>query len=115
MLRPVQYYDAGLERYPLPAVILSNLAMALLIAAGTMGCWLISPVLGGLYLVFSVVMVYVVLRRLVCTHCYYYGKRCGAGWGWLASLLSVRRRPRNSTDNPGPPGAGRVRTGDAGS
>ena len=32
-------------------------------------------------------MVGVVLRKLLCTHCYYYGKWCGIGWGKLAALF----------------------------
>jgi hypothetical protein len=27
------------------------------------------------------------LRKAVCTHCYYYGKWCSAGWGKLSALL----------------------------
>jgi hypothetical protein len=29
----------------------------------------------------------VVLRKLVCTNCYYYGKRCASGWGKLSALM----------------------------
>jgi len=75
--------------------------MAVLVGAGTIACWLISPVLGGLYLAFSLVMIYVVLRRLVCTRCYYYGKRCGAGWGRLAAVMFSRRRPEEFNENAG--------------
>jgi len=32
-------------------------------------------------------MVYIVLRKLVCTNCYYYGKWCSIGWGKLAALF----------------------------
>jgi hypothetical protein len=35
-------------------------------------------------------MVFVVLRKLVCTNCYYYGKWCGMGWGKLAALFFKR-------------------------
>jgi len=101
MSKSVQYYDVGLECYPRRDAVLCNLVMAVLIAAGTIACWLISPVIGGSYLAFSVVMIYVVLRWLVCTRCYYYGKRCGAGWGLLASALFPRGRPEEFNDNAG--------------
>ena len=53
------------------------------------------------YLAFSVLMVFVVLRRLVCTRCYYYGKRCGAGWGLLASALFTRGRMEQFNESAG--------------
>ena len=88
--KSVELYEPGLESYPVRDVLLGNLVMALLISAGTVVCWFVSPVLGAVYLTFSVVMVYVVLRRLICTRCYYFGKRCGTGWGLLASMWFAR-------------------------
>jgi len=32
-------------------------------------------------------MIFVVLRKLVCTNCYYYGKQCALGWGKLSALF----------------------------
>lgn len=32
-------------------------------------------------------MVYVVLRKLVCTNCYYHDKWCDSGWGKLSAKL----------------------------
>ena len=101
MNKPVQLCESGLESYPVRDVILCNAVMATLIAAGTVACWLLSPVLAGLYLAFSVLMVFVVLRRLVCTRCYYYGKRCGAGWGLLASALFTRGRMEQFNESAG--------------
>jgi len=101
MSKPVQLCESGLESYPVRDAILCNAVMAALIAAGTIACWLLSPVLGGLYVTFSVLMVYVVLRRLVCTRCYYYGKRCGAGWGLLASKWFARGSMEEFNENAG--------------
>jgi len=37
--------------------------------------------------VYAVAMVYFVMRKLVCTNCYYYGKWCNMGWGKLAARM----------------------------
>ncbi len=101
MKKSTQLYDAGLEEYPVPDVILSNLTFAAVLAVGTYACWLISPYLGVAYLVFFVVMVYGVLRRLICTRCHYYGKRCGIGWGLLAAVWFSRRSPEEYNESAG--------------
>jgi hypothetical protein len=86
----VQLYDPGLEEYPLRSVILNNIAFAAVLAAGTVACWLVSPVFGIVYLVTFAALVYGLMRRLTCTRCYYYGKRCGSGWGLLAARCFKR-------------------------
>jgi 4-hydroxybenzoate polyprenyltransferase len=90
MSNSVQLYDPGLEEYPLRGVILNNIVFASVLVAGTIACWLISPVFGIAYLVTFAVLVYGVMRRLTCTRCYYYGKRCGSGWGLLAARCFKR-------------------------
>jgi len=99
--KSVQLYDAGVDRYPLRVVILGNAAMAALIAVGVIACWLISPVFGIAYAVVSVVMVYVVLRRLVCRNCHYFGKRCATGWGLLAAMWFTQGRPEDFNESLG--------------
>jgi len=32
-------------------------------------------------------MLLFVLRKHLCTHCYYYGKLCSTGWGKLSALM----------------------------
>lgn len=78
-------YEPGLEAYPKSGAILDNLVMLLWMALGTIACRFVSPLAGWLYLVFAIGMVYVVLRKLVCTNCYYYDKWCAIGWGKLAA------------------------------
>ena len=92
MKKVVQLYEAGLEEYPVRDVIAGNLAMTALIVAGTLACWFISPLFGIAYAVLAVFMVYFVMRRLVCTRCHYFGKRCGTGWGVLAAMWFARGR-----------------------
>ncbi|TFH36273.1 MAG: hypothetical protein E4G93_02435 [Dehalococcoidia bacterium] len=101
MKKSVELYEPGLESYPLRDVVLGNIVMALLISAGTVVCWLLSPALGVLYLIFSVAMVYGVLRRLICTRCYYFGKRCGTGWGLLAARWFSRDCLEEFNESPG--------------
>lgn len=83
----VKLYEQGLEQYPRSSIIIGNLAMAAWIALGTIGCWFLSPVGAWIFLAFAVIMVGVVLRKLLCTNCYYYGKWCGIGWGKLSALM----------------------------
>lgn len=39
------------------------------------------------YVIFAILMLGFVLRKHLCTKCYYYGKLCHCGWGILASKL----------------------------
>lgn len=87
MKSKVKIYEQGLEEHPRATIFLSNLVMAVWIATGTVACWLLHPVAGAVYLAVALIMVGVVLRKLVCTNCYYYGKWCGTGWGKLAALF----------------------------
>jgi hypothetical protein len=83
----IDIFKQGLEEHPKTTVILGNLVMALWIALGTIACWFLHPLIAWLYLAAALIMVGVVLRKLVCTNCYYYGKWCGLGWGKLAALF----------------------------
>ena len=61
--------------------------MLLWIASGTVACWFLYPIIAWIYLAFAIIMVGVILRKLVCTNCYYYGRWCSTGWGKLSALL----------------------------
>jgi uncharacterized BrkB/YihY/UPF0761 family membrane protein len=82
--------ESGLDEYPKSAIILANLTMVLWLVIGTIASWFFSPVAAAIYAVFAVSMVFFVLRKLVCTNCYYYGKWCATGWGKLAALFFKR-------------------------
>ena len=79
--------EEGLEEYPRWLVITGNLLMLLWIGLGTAACYFFNHIAAWIYLVVALLLVFVVLRKLVCTNCYYYGKRCASGWGKLASLM----------------------------
>ena len=87
MTEQKQIYEEGVEEYPKAVIIFGNLMMILWIALGTIACWFLHPVVAWIYLVVAIVMVFVILRKLVCTNCYYYDKWCSIGWGKLSALF----------------------------
>src|SRR4030042_1064990 len=95
-------YEQGAEEYPKSQILLGNLVMILWIGLGTAACWFLYPLAGRVYLVVAVTLVFLVLRWLVCTNCYYYGKWCPIGWGKRASPHD-RIPGRFGTENSPPP------------
>ena len=91
----------GLEEYPKRTVVFGNLVMVFWFALGAAACWFFYPWLGVAYLVIAVLLVYVVLRKLVCVNCYYYGKWCGLGWGKLCSVLFRKGDIKDFPKSPG--------------
>ncbi|MBP8933659.1 MAG: hypothetical protein KBG67_04440 [Candidatus Atribacteria bacterium] len=87
MKNKVEFYEQGLEEYPKSGILLSNFVMLLWIALGTIACWFLYPLMAWIYLAFAIIMVFVVLRNLICTNCYYYDKWCCTGWGKLSALF----------------------------
>jgi len=91
----IKLHDQGLEEYPKSSIILGNLMMILWIALGTIACWFLYALAAWIYLVFAIIMVFVILRRLVCTDCYYYDKWCCMGWGRLSALFFKKGKIEN--------------------
>ena len=87
MSEQANLFEDGLEQHPLRRIIVGNLAMLLWFALGALACSYFYPILGLVYLVVAFVLVYVVLRKLVCVNCYYYDKWCGIGWGKLSAIM----------------------------
>jgi hypothetical protein len=79
--------EQGLEEYPKSGIILGNVMMLLWIGLGTAACWFFNPLAAYIYFPVALITVFGVLRWLVCTNCYYYGRWCPTGWGKLAALL----------------------------
>src|SRR4030042_3937846 len=94
-------YEQGAEEYPKSQILLGNLVMILWIALGTAACWFLYPLAGRVYLVVAVTLVFLWLRWLVCTNCYYYGKWCPIGWGKLAALLFKQGSIEKFSKSPG--------------
>jgi len=83
----VKIYEQGIEQFGLKSIIFGNLAMMVWIGLGTACCWFFHPIAAWIYLAVALLMVFVVMRRLVCVNCYYYGKRCPIGWGNVAAAM----------------------------
>jgi hypothetical protein len=79
--------EKGLEEYPWRLVIVGNLLMLAWIGLGTASCYFFHHIAAWVFLAVALLLVFVVLRKLVCTNCYYYGKRCASGWGKLSALM----------------------------
>jgi hypothetical protein len=84
-------YKEGLEKYPLGWVIGQNIFFLVYFGIGFFGMLPLQihdfPIVSTLYAFFLAIMLLFVLRKHLCTHCYYYGKRCNTGWGKLSSFL----------------------------
>jgi len=68
----------GFEAYPLPWVIGQNLFFLIYFGIGFAGMIQLKirgiPAVSLLYAIFLLVMLVFVLRKHLCTNCYYYGK-----------------------------------------
>ena len=84
-------YEKGLENYPQVTVVLTNVLLLLWFGFAVYGMSALRfaglPIISIVYLLFAVIMLGVVLRKHLCTRCYYYDKLCGTGWGKLSSCL----------------------------
>ena len=84
-------YENGFEEYPIITVIGQNLFFLIYFGIGFIGVLPLKifgiSLISFLYAIFLVIMLLFVLRKHLCTNCYYYGKRCSTGWGKLSSLM----------------------------
>jgi len=87
----LQLYEQGLEEYPKADVAIGNVMMLLWIALGTLGCYFLYPAVAWVFLAFALAAVYIVLRKLVCTNCYYTMVK-GAPRAWGRSQRSFSNR-----------------------
>jgi hypothetical protein len=80
-----------LEEYPFAFVLGQNLFFILYFGIGFLGMLSLQiasfPIVSFAYGLFLVLMLVFVLRKHLCTNCYYYGKMCSTGWGLLFALL----------------------------
>lgn len=81
----------GIEEVKKPYAIFENILFLVLIVLGFLGMYPISvcgiPFVSILYALFAVIMLVFVLRKKLCTNCYYYDKWCHCGWGKLSSTI----------------------------
>ena len=83
-------YEQGLEEYPVKTVITANIAMLSLIFLGTILSAFYKLKAGVIFVIFAVIMVYVVLRIIICHNCYYHGRLCPHGWGKIAAIFTKK-------------------------
>lgn len=81
----------GIEEAGKKGIILENILLIALVAVGFLGMYPLFiagiPLISILYVLFIVIMLAAVLRKHLCTHCYYYGRWCHCGWGKISSAL----------------------------
>jgi hypothetical protein len=65
---------------------LGQLARRSLILLGTAVYWIVNPLFGWVFLGFSAVSIYVIIRRLLCNSCYYC-KSCTKGFAKMSILF----------------------------
>ena len=87
MADEIKINDKGLEKYPMSTIVFGNIMMLLIMVIGTVAVWYLLYWWAWLYLAFSLIMVYIVLRRLVCRNCYYYDNWCALGWGKISAKM----------------------------
>jgi len=58
---------------------------------GTAACWLVNPIFGYVFLAFSAFSIYLIIRRFLCTSCYYC-KSCTKGLAKLSILMRGANR-----------------------
>ena len=84
-------YEKGLENDPKPIVVLTTVLLLLWFGFAAYGMSALRfaglPIISIIYLLFAIIMLGFVLRKHLCTHCYYYNKLCSTGWGKLSSRL----------------------------
>lgn len=87
MQNKMTLYEDGLEKYPKSTIFIENLTLFIWIILGATACWYFNSVIALLYIFFALSMIIFVMRKLVCTRCYYYGKWCHVGWGKISALF----------------------------
>ena len=85
-------FEGGLEKHSFRRIITSNLFVIIWLTLGSLACWYFYPLIGLVYLTASFVLVYIVLRKLVCVNCYYYDKWCAIGFGKLSAIMFKKGR-----------------------
>jgi hypothetical protein len=90
-MEQLDLFTDGMEKTGLLQIVFENLMIGGLIACGAV---LISPyridswpIISVFYLGFAAVMLGFVLRKHLCSSCFYYGKNCHCGWGRLSALM----------------------------
>ena len=86
-----EIYEDGIEQAKTIHVVFENILIIIFVSLGCYSIYPVGingvPVLSMIYVLFAIIMFGIVLRKQICTVCYYYGKRCHCGWGLLSSKM----------------------------
>lgn len=74
-------YAQGVDEFDKRGVVIANIVIIFWLALGIYAGFLFNPAVGIVYGLFVLLMFTVVMRKGLCTKCWYYGKRCSMGWG----------------------------------
>jgi hypothetical protein len=85
----------GKEQFPLSTILFANIMMLFWLGLGTITVWFFcvsylpsyAVLVTVVYFFIAFSLVYLVLRKIVCTNCYYYDKWCALGWGKLSAVF----------------------------
>jgi hypothetical protein len=80
------------ENYPAMIVVVSNFISFMIYGIGAYILYRLSPILVVIYVFFILLLEFRLLSRH-CVNCYYYGKICAFGKGYLSSLIFPRGQP----------------------
>ena len=80
-------YEAGVSEFDKKGVIFGNIMIIAWLILGIYAVYLFLPAAGAVYGLFVVLMFTVVMRKGLCTKCWYYGKRCAMGWGLYTAKI----------------------------
>ncbi|RKY15058.1 MAG: hypothetical protein DRP63_07495 [Planctomycetota bacterium] len=90
-MKEEKLYSEGIEKYPVSRVILQNLFFLTYFGIGFVAMLPLQvfgfPIVSVLYALFLVITLLFVVRKHLCTHCYYYGRMCSTGWGCLSAAM----------------------------
>jgi len=83
-----------LRSYPAALIVLKNFLVLLQVGIGFLGMFSVKfgkfPWLSVSYLGFAVFTVGFLLRKHLCTNCFYYDGWCSTGWGKLSAFLFAK-------------------------
>ena len=86
-----ELYEDGINEVKKSYAILENILILIIVVLGIWGMYPLDfngiSVVSILYALFVVLMLAFVLRKHLCTTCYYYDKWCHCGWGKLSSAI----------------------------
>lgn len=74
------------KEYSKTLLTVGNLGIVLWTMLSAFACWFFNPIIGWLFLVSALILIFVILRRLGCSSCYYC-KTCTIGFGKLADVF----------------------------